>query len=126
VVELPAEEAGRARVHPHPPTLSCTYTIRPNPGHAPCRISRFRAKRTQLKPFEGLSPEIQGHNLAVTVLHVPFSLDSGSSFPPAPGHSLDLTVSNTVGTSIVPLDGSSSVMYQSVRARTRRGFRIGI
>ena len=32
----------------------------------------FRAKREQLKRFQVLLPESQGHNLAVNVLHVPY------------------------------------------------------
>ena len=39
---------------------------------------RFRAKREQLKRFHRLFPERQGHNLALTVLHAPSSLDGGS------------------------------------------------
>jgi len=38
---------------------------------------RFRAKREQLTRVEGLLPESQGQNLALTVLHVPCSLDIG-------------------------------------------------
>ena len=38
---------------------------------------RFRAKREHLERFEGLSPERQGQNLALNVLHVPYSLDDG-------------------------------------------------
>ena len=38
---------------------------------------RSRARREQLKRFLGLLPESQGQNLAVTVLYVPHSLDSG-------------------------------------------------
>ena len=37
--------------------------------------SRIRAKRQQLPRVEGLSLESQGQNLALTVLHVPYSLD---------------------------------------------------
>ena len=44
-----------------------------NPGAA----GRFRMKREQLILLWGLLPESQGHNLALTVLHVPYSLDSG-------------------------------------------------
>jgi len=36
-----------------------------------------RAKRGQLKTCWGLLPESQGHNLVLTVLCVPYSLDSG-------------------------------------------------
>ena len=42
------------------------------PGGLP---PRFRAKMEQLKTFEGLLCERQGHNLALTVLFVPCSLD---------------------------------------------------
>ena len=38
---------------------------------------RCRAKREQLKRFQGISFERQGHNLALTVLYVPNALDSG-------------------------------------------------
>ena len=36
----------------------------------------IRAKREQLKTFQGLLPERQDQNLAVTALCVPYSLDS--------------------------------------------------
>ena len=39
---------------------------------------RVRAKRAQLHRFQGLLPESQGHNLALTVLYVPYSLISGT------------------------------------------------
>ena len=39
-------------------------------------VRRFRAQREQLKRYRGRLPESQGHNLAVTVLDVPSSLDS--------------------------------------------------
>ena len=38
---------------------------------------RFRAKKTQLGRVEGFSPESQGQNLALTVMYVPCSLESG-------------------------------------------------
>ena len=38
---------------------------------------RSRAKREQLDRYQGLLPESQGKNLAVTFLYVPCSLDSG-------------------------------------------------
>ena len=38
---------------------------------------RFRAKRTQLQRVEGFLPASQSQNLALTVLHVPYSRDSG-------------------------------------------------
>ena len=41
--------------------------------------NRFRAKREQLLRVEGLLPEGQGQILALTVLYVPSSLDSGPS-----------------------------------------------
>jgi hypothetical protein len=41
-------------------------------------VTRFRGTREQLKRFEGLSPEGQGQNLALTAVHVPlYGLDSG-------------------------------------------------
>ena len=39
---------------------------------------RFRAKRKQLRMFSGILPERQGQTLDVTVLHVPYSLSSGT------------------------------------------------
>jgi len=42
---------------------------------------RFRAKRELLETCEGLFPGSQGRNLAVTVLYVPSSLDSGLALP---------------------------------------------
>ena len=44
-----------------------------------CLIGSFQAKRGQRKRFQGLLPESQGQNLALTVLHVLYSLDSGLS-----------------------------------------------
>jgi len=41
------------------------------------QLKRKQIKRKQLKTFQQLSPESQGQNLAVTVLYVPYSLDSG-------------------------------------------------
>ena len=38
----------------------------------------FRAKMEQLKPFYGLFPESRCHNLALTVLYMPYLLDSGA------------------------------------------------
>jgi len=35
------------------------------------------SEREELERFQGLLPESQGHNLALTVLCVPYSLDSG-------------------------------------------------
>jgi len=40
-----------------------------------------RAKKEQLRRIEGLPPESQGQNLALTVLHVPYLLDSGRPAP---------------------------------------------
>ena len=42
---------------------------------------RFRAKREQLEILEGISPESRGQDLALTVLYVPSSLDSGTGVP---------------------------------------------
>ena len=42
-------------------------------------MSRYRANREQL---QGLVPESPGQNLALTVLYVPYSLDSGTSVVP--------------------------------------------
>ena len=39
--------------------------------------SRCRTKREPLQRFYGLSPESQGQSLALTVVYVPYSLDSG-------------------------------------------------
>ena len=41
------------------------------------RRCRARAKREHLRSIEGLLPESRSHNLALTVLSVPCSLDSG-------------------------------------------------
>ena len=41
---------------------------------------RFRAKREQFTSLEIRVPEGQGQNLALTVLHLLFSLDSGFNF----------------------------------------------
>ena len=47
--------------------------------------ARFRAKREQLEWVKGLYPESQGQNLALTVLHVLYSLDTAAfRFPPPP------------------------------------------
>jgi len=54
----------------------------------------FQAKREQLKKLYGLLPESQGQNLALTVLYVPHSLDSGHSR--WINSSKDLRVSNSV------------------------------
>jgi len=43
----------------------------------PGAVSRVRAKREHLGRLKGLSPESQGQNMALTVLFVPNSLDSG-------------------------------------------------
>ena len=40
---------------------------------------RSQAKREQLNWFQGRVPESQGHNPALTVLYVPYSLDSEAS-----------------------------------------------
>ena len=42
-------------------------------------MSQFGAKRKHLKTFQGFLPESQGQNLALTVLFVPNSLESGLS-----------------------------------------------
>ena len=39
--------------------------------------STHRAEKQHLETFQAMLPGIQGHNLAMTVLHVPHSLDSG-------------------------------------------------
>ena len=52
-----------------PPGYRCTF-------HRLIRLVRCRDRRDQLKRFQGLLPESQGQNLALTVLHVPYSLDS--------------------------------------------------
>ena len=44
---------------------------------------RFRAKGEQLKSFQEFSYERQGRYLALTVLYVPHSFDSGDG-PPTP------------------------------------------
>jgi len=40
-------------------------------------LYRFLAKREHLLRIKGLLPESQGHNMALTVLHVPYSLGCG-------------------------------------------------
>ena len=47
-------------------------------GATRSRRGAIRAKMEQLERFQGLLPEIQSQNLALTVLHVPDSLDGGS------------------------------------------------
>ena len=42
---------------------------------------RFQAKRAHHARFQGIRPESQGQNLALTVLYMPYSLDS----PQPPG-----------------------------------------
>ena len=46
---------------------------------------RFRARRGQLETLEGLLPDSQGQNLALTVLYMPYSLDSGTRTGQAAG-----------------------------------------
>jgi hypothetical protein len=46
------------------------------PAEATFEQDRFPAKKEQLKLLQGLLPEIQGQNLALTVLYVPYSLES--------------------------------------------------
>ena len=41
----------------------------------------FQAKRERLEWLKGLLPKSQGQNLALTVLNVPYSLDSGTRIP---------------------------------------------
>jgi len=41
-------------------------------------LVRFRAKREPLQRFEVLLPKSQAQNLALTVLHVPYSSSSSS------------------------------------------------
>jgi hypothetical protein len=45
-------------------------------GRAAC-VSRFRTREPLERPYRFL-PESQGQNLALTVIYVPYSLDSGS------------------------------------------------
>ena len=49
----------------------------------------FREKREQLEGFSGRLPESKGLYLAVTVLFVPNSLDSGNHRPSPPDQILD-------------------------------------
>ena len=46
-------------------TVTCSYRV------------RFRVGREPFKTFQGLLPERQGQNLALTLSYVPYSLDSG-------------------------------------------------
>ena len=51
---------------------------KPRTGHSRVfALVRFRANRKQLNKVQGLLREREGQNLALTVLHVPYSLDSG-------------------------------------------------
>ena len=45
------------------------------------RRDEIRAKMGQLEKFQGILPKSQGHNMALTVLCVPDSLDSGFFTP---------------------------------------------
>ena len=50
----------------------------PHVSHGPrLERSRLRVKKQHLEKCEGHLPESQGQNLAVTVLHVLYSLDGG-------------------------------------------------
>jgi hypothetical protein len=87
------------------PSRSCSLSLSHHPGpthlnHTPetlkakCRIHAwkvrspfFRAKREQLEIFQGISPESQGQNQALTVSHVPYSLSSG---PQTRKHKLEI------------------------------------
>ena len=57
-------------------------TVHVAPGHQVLggrRYNRIRAKRRQLETFKGPLPESQGQNVALTVEHVPYSLNSGKA-----------------------------------------------
>ena len=43
-------------------------------------VSRCRARTGQMRRFEGVEPGSRGKNLALTVSHVPHSLDSGPAY----------------------------------------------
>ena len=76
-------------LNPQPSTLNTQHsTLNPQSSslNYPCVLTpgihlvRFRAKRKPLKGFEGLLRKGQGQDLALTVLYVPYSLDSGAWF----------------------------------------------
>ena len=50
------------------------------------RVRRFRAKRQQLEASYGRLPEIKGHDVALTVLSVPYLLVSGPLFADGEQH----------------------------------------
>ena len=57
-------------------------SFKPSTWTPTCKLQDFYLKRHEfylkLTRFQGLLPESQGQNLAVSVLHVPYSLDSGT------------------------------------------------
>ena len=54
-------------------TQVCTRHVRePLRSATIAIVARLRAKREQLQTFQGLSPESQGQNLALTVFYVPY------------------------------------------------------
>ena len=79
---------GQTCIGPPPFTQGIPAPSTPNPqrggegassegGGKGAEQDRFRAKGEQLKRFQGLLPESQGQNQALTVLRVPYSLDNG-------------------------------------------------
>jgi len=85
-------------------------------------LSHARAEREQLERSQGLLPESQGRNLALTVLHVPKSLDSACTLCMARA-----SMTGHVGFDLSALDKfertSSSLPYRgysTIRSHTRR------
>ena len=62
-------------------TLHSTLKTQHTCASAGGAVGRFRATRGHLETFSALSPGCQGQNLALTVLSVPSSLDSGAPEP---------------------------------------------
>ena len=53
----------------------------PSSTHTQCsQVGEF-SRSEQLKGIQGLSPASQGRNATSTVVHVPYSLDSGTGVP---------------------------------------------
>jgi hypothetical protein len=69
----------RTNYHAHALALSLAVTLlRPSRAVRYPHSGHFRAEKEQIKRGLSLSPVSQGQNLALTVLYVPYSLDSGT------------------------------------------------
>jgi hypothetical protein len=60
--------------------------VSPDPPPPAARGRRFEANREQVEKHQGLSPGSQGQNVALTVLYVPYSLESGVDAAPNSMH----------------------------------------